>query len=486
MFARLTRRVTFPLRVDFSRFVHLKRNALMKFLSLFLFSFLFTSNFQAQDSLVVCVNVTDDERGEPIQNVTIQINGLIQGEQAIFRTYMNGVSCFTAPVPATLILYFSHPLFNPASATKKLTKSADTLQISVEMNPIRDQLIDEVVVKAPGVPDTVFESARLSVADFEVLKDGRMVLLTYPKNLKQGSELLLYDGLSILNSFRVPGRAEELTRDYRGNAHVVCQDNVFGLMVSEKQVGVASLEKAYFLKYVAPIVDTVHSKMFFSNYSDVYPAFTYFTFDQYDSTYSKIIDVQDDLMMELYRSEYKWADVRTKLWAKEQEHATGIDAEVWVGANYFTQSLYYKEVYAPLFYRNDSVFVFDYYKDLLFHFDAQGNRLDSVAIYHHYQPKSTGWQRQLIQDRVTGQVYALYDRAGYTYLGLVDLTNGQITEKVKLEFRYIDKVQVYNNYVYYVYRPFESVQKRFLYKERLPYDFGTSRVLEGDAPTIED
>ncbi len=472
--------------MDSKRFRHLLRNATMKsvILAFFLLSCVVQSN--AQDSILVCLSVTDDERGEPIQNVTIQINGLNQGEQAIVRTYMKGVSCFSAAVPATLTFYFSHPLFNPVTVTKKIQKSSDTLQISVEMHPIRNQLLNEVVVKAPGVPDTVFESTRLSVADFEVLKDGRMVLLTYPKNLKKGSELLLYDGLSILNSFRVPGRAEELTRDYRGNAHVVCQDNVFGLLVNDKQVGIASLEKSYFLKYVAPIVDTVHSKMFFSNYSDVYPAFTYFTFDQYDSTYSKIIDVQDDLMMELYRSEYKWADVRTKLWAKERENATGIDAEVWVGANYFTQSLYYKELYAPLFYRNDSVFVFDYYKDLLFHFDARGNRLDSVAIYHHYQPKVSGWKRQLIQDRATGQVYAVFDRAGYTYLGLVDLTSGQITEKVKLEFRYIDKVQVYNNHVYYVYRPFESVQKRFLYKERLPYEFGTSRVLEGDAPTVED
>ncbi len=472
--------------MDSKRFKHLLRNASMKSIFIFFLLLLSAQQTLAQDSIVLCVNVTDDERGEPIQNVTIQINGLKVGDQEIVRTYMKGVSCFSVSVPTTLTLYFSHPLFNPVTVTKKIPKSSDTLQISVEMHPIRDQLLNEVVVKAPGVPDTVFESTRLSVADFEVLNDGRMVLLAYPKNLNKGSELLLYDGISIQHSFRVPGRAEELTRDYRGNAHVVCQDNVFGLLVKNQNVGVASLEKGYFLKYVAPIVDTVHSKMFFSNYSDVYPAFTYFTFDQYDSSYSKIIDVQDDLMMELYRSEYKWADVRTKLWAKEQENATGIDAEVWVGANYFTQSLYYKEVYAPLFYRNDSVFVFDYYKDQLFHFDAQGNRLDSVSIYHHYQPKVTGWKRQLIQDRVTGQVYAVFDRAGYTYLGLVDLNTGQISEKVKLEFRYIDKIQVHNNQVYYVYRPFESVQKRFLYKERLPYEFDVSRMLNGDEPSVEE
>ena len=60
-------------------------------------------------------------------------------------------------------------------------------------------------------------------------------------------------------------------------------------------------------------------------------------------------------MMELYTSEYKWMDVRTKLWAKNKEIETGIAAEVWVGANYFTQSLYYEEAYAPMFHRNDSI-----------------------------------------------------------------------------------------------------------------------------------
>ena len=77
----------------------------------------------------------------------------------------------------------------------------------------RDKL-KEVVVKAPGVPDTIFESKRLSVADFEIQQDGKLVLLTYPKQLRKGSELLLFDGVDILNNFSVPGIAEELVRDY--------------------------------------------------------------------------------------------------------------------------------------------------------------------------------------------------------------------------------------------------------------------------------
>jgi len=452
-------------------------------------AFLFFVNFVAvvaqEDSVLVRFEIVDKTYKEGIQNVnaTLQINN----KTIIRSSNSKGRISIYVPNNAQLNYQLTHPLFESYSGTKKiaLKSSLDTSFISVEMLPYKGKSLNSVTVKAPGIPDTVFESKRLSVADFELLKNGQMVLLAYPKQLKKGSELLLYDGMEVVNSFSVPGTAEELVRDYRGNPHVLCKDNVYGLYVSNSQIGISTLDKAYYLKYLAPIVDTNYSKMFFSNFSKDYPAFDYFAFDQLDSTYSKIIEIEDELMMELYRSEYKWVDVRTKLWAKNKEYETGIDAEIWVGANYFTQSLYYKELYAPMFVKNDTVFVFDYYKDKLFKFDAAGNRLDSVAIYHHYQPKTTGWKKQLIQDQTTGEVYAVFNIAGYTYLGLVNLQTGEIKEKVKLEFRYIDKLAIQDNFVYYIYRPFESTQKKFLYKERLPYEFGKAKVPYGNETSIE-
>jgi hypothetical protein len=70
-------------------------------------------------------------------------------------------------------------------------------------------------------------------------------------------------------------------------------------------------------------------------------------------------------------------------------------------------------------------------------------------------------------------------------LGLIDLKTGNITEKVRLEFRYIDKIAIQNNFVYYVYRPFESTQKKFLYKERLPYTFGQATDFYRTETSIE-
>jgi hypothetical protein len=459
-------------------FLHL--NSMIKHLLISIFFFSSLSLF-AQDSVVVVVTVKSKMEQETIQNVqaTIEI-----GSKSFYKkTNTKGVFTFGTIKGAAVSFKLSHTQFSSSNEFKRISTRhrGDTVNLQFDMESIRTQRLDEMVVTAPGVPDTVFVSDRIHVSDFEMQNNGDLLLLTYAKRLKKGSELVVYDGIGTIKSrFQVPGIAQELIRDYRGNPHVVCERNIYGIHAKDESIGISTVPKEYYMTYLAPIVDTNKTKLYFSNFNKDYPAFDYFSFDQLDSTYKQILSIEDELMMELYRSEYKWADVRTKLWALNKEIETGVDAEIWVGANYFTQSIYYKELYAPLFHRNDSLFVFDYYKDKLYTFDAKGNELDSVGIYHHYNPRSTGWQKQLVQDRETGQIYAVFDRAGYTYLGWVDTKTGEITEQVKLHYRYVDKVAVHGNFVYYIYREFESTDKKTLFRERLPYDFGKGTTPIGD------
>jgi hypothetical protein len=296
--------------------------------------------------------------------------------------------------------------------------------------------------------------------------------------LKKGGEIILFDGKEVLSTFPVNDVPEKLIRDFRGNTHVICQSDILTIVTTKNEVQIASIEKDYFFKYIAPIIDTNRTKMYLNNFNPVYPAFDYFTFDRIDSSYKKILHIEDDLMMELYKSEYKWMDVRTKLWAKNKEIETGISAEVWVGANYFTQSLYYEEAYAPMFHRNDSIFVFDYSKDRLFIFNVFGDLVDTLAVYHHYNPRKSGWKKNVIQDKVTGAIYAVFELNGFFYLGLIDVNTGRIENKVKLAYKYVDKIRVNNNFVYYIYRPFESLQRKFLYREQLPYFVKSNQVFE--------
>jgi len=422
-----------------------------------------------RDTIVIGVLISSKTEKEFIQNVeaTIEV-----GNQTIVRkTDSKGYFEITAEPGDLVVFKFSHPQFNSLKETKRISSKQveESVQFNFQMEFIRRKEYGDVVVSAPGMPKVVFESKKMHVSDFEIVPGGDLLLLTYPKRLKKGSELLLFNEVNVLCSFQLTGVVEYMVQDYGGNPFVICQDADYSISMSEDTITIRKLEMDYFRKNISPIVDTNKNQVYFSTFNPDYPAFDYYLFNQFDTVYKRLITIEDDLMMELYRSEYKWVDVRTKLWAKNKEIQTGIDAEIWVGANYFTQSIYYKELYAPMFQRNDSLFVFDYYKDKLYTFNAYGEKLDSVGIYHHYNPKSTGWKKNLIQDRITGQIYALFERAGYSYLGWINSKTGEIEKKIKLKHRYVNEIKVYNNFVYYIYREFESIQKKTLYKERLPH-----------------
>ena len=224
----------------------------------------------SQDSLFLRLQVSDEKTGEAIANVVITAK---QGETTYFaKTNQKGKAHLTVLKGVEINLACGHSQLNPYNQRISASKlRGDTLDMGIQMSFIRTQNHDEIVVKAPGVPAVVFESSRLHVEDFEFLADGNLLLLTYPKRLKKGSEVLLYNGKRILQALQVPDVAEELVRDFRGNAHVLCKDNVFGVYAKGQSVEVSVLPRDYFVRYVAPIIDTNHSKMYFSNFNPDYP-----------------------------------------------------------------------------------------------------------------------------------------------------------------------------------------------------------------------
>ena len=453
---------------------------MMKYHYLLLLMVFFSFYSHSQDSLVVKGIVLNKQTKDSISNVKVKIK--FDNQVVDLKSNSKGIFYFKVQTNKQYELGFTHQVFMNTSdqLLEKSRKYLDTVKRVFEMLPIKINEIEVVTIRPEGVPEKIFTSEYVSVADFEVLPDGSYILLTYPKTLKKGSDVVLYDGRNIISTIPIDDHAVELRKDFRGNPHVICEKSVYGIYISNAKIGIAKLEKEYFMKYLAPILDSNYTKYYLSDFNKDYPSMNYYSFDQLDSTYSKIVTITDDFMMELYRAEYKWVDVRTKLWAKQKEQETGIDAQIWVGANYFTQSVYYKQLYAPMFHRNDTLFIFDYYKDLMYRFNNEGKMIDSISIYHHYFPKQTGWKKHLIQDRVTGQIYALFDVDGYSSIRRINPNSGELMESIPLKYRYVDKIEIYDNALYYIYRPFESVQKKYLFKEKIPIQLSKAIVLDGD------
>jgi len=423
----------------------------------------FLSAFQTNAQSITVFGTVQNTKGDSLPLAIVRYG---ESPQSYTRTKANGSYTFT--IEQSELKEISVFYTKQEKLTYKL-KPADFLKIvdsQLELNfTLYDRLLNEVVVGAT-LPDTFFKSDLYSVADFELDKDKRVILLTYSKKLEKGSSIKLLDqNQNVVDSYYFSGRAIRLETDYRKNVHLITKDRVYMVAIINNEIELFQEDANYYFKYVAPILDTLDDSFYYSNYSDIYPAFNYYRFNRADSSYKTILGVIDEPMMEQYRAEFKFSDVRTQLWAANKEIESGVDKEVWVGAAIFSNSIYYDPLYAPLFVNRDSIIVFDHYKNLLFKYNRDLTYCDSFSIDYHVNAKKSGWEQPIIQDKITGKIYVLFEKEGYSYLSLVNLSTGQIQYSRKLFFRYAENIKVINNQVFYIYRPFESMQKKYIYTE---------------------
>jgi len=435
---------------------------------IFIFILIFGSTQNIAQTIVVKGSVVDYE------NQKVRSAKIIYGDriQDFTSTNSSGEYSFKIDLNKLNNIQFIHVSYEVKTILidnrlKKKIKN-DTLILNVKLNDIELGIIEVGVKK----PDTLFGTQQYSIADYEINYDNKnLVLLTYEKTLKKGSKIrLLNKKHKELDSYVVLDECIELKTDFRNQIHLITTQNVYLVAIKNNRIYLYREENDYYYKYLAPIVDTLKDRIYYSNYSEIYPAFDYLEFNCTDSVYTTMLEVKDKPLMEQYRAEFKFTDVRTQLWAHNKQIETGIDKEIWVGAAIFTNSVYYTPLYAPLFVQQDSVFVFDHYDNQLKKYTIKNGVVDSIDIKYHFNSRKSGWEQPLIQDKKANKIYALFMRSGYTYLSLLNTNTGEIIKTYKLYYKYIEKIKIINNEVFYIYRPFESIQKKYVYKEKLSFE----------------
>lgn len=359
--------------------------------------------------------------------------------------------------------YISDTLYFSKRKAKKWNKKKQ-LTITIKLNEL---VFEDVVILAKKV-DTVFGNDKFSIQDYLLLEDDNLLLLTYSKTLKKNGKLVLTDNnQQIISEYTIPDQPQYLYKDFSGAYFLVCKYNIYTVNIHRQQIRLTTVPKEDFYGFYQRIIDTINDQFYYSNFADNYPAVDFLVTNRLDSNHHKIKSVQDDFMMELYRAQYKYVSGRDKLWAYKKEEETGIDKEIWIGAASFTQNILYKPVYAPLFVKNDTVIIFDQYKNLIFKIDSDHDIIDSIPFQLKLKGSKEKWEQPLIKDKSNNEIYALYNKGGYNYLKLLNLNTGKSKQTLKLSNRYVEQLTINNGYVYYIYRPFESLQKKFLYREKI-------------------
>ncbi len=425
-------------------------------------------SIQAQQAITITFTgkVTDSESGELIKDARVYIE-----HQEKQQTRSNRAGHYTLTVtlnpqsPAVLVVSdMRYEIFKHSLKKQDIRKAdGDTIRVDAQL---RYRMLPDMQVSA--APDVVFSSKEIHVSDFEFYEDN-LVLLVYEKRLQKSSKVAYADkNQQILSSFTIPDVAKELYRDFAGRIYVIAEKRNYEVSVRDDILSLLPIEKEYFEKQIEPWVDTTELGAYFSNFLWFYPEFNYYLYNRYDSTANHLRTIIDKPLMELYRAQYKYVSGRDKLQALRAELATGIDKEIWVAIwSGFPNSIYYHQLYAPMFVREDTVLIFDHYSNKLYSFDSENRPLDSIDISYHTGTDKKEWEHKLVQDYETRDIYSVYLRGGKYHLKELNTATGEIRQVYRLYYKYPERLRVKDGYAYYIYRPFESLQKKYLYREKI-------------------
>ncbi len=437
--------------------------------------FLFPLLFKGQNEMQITGKVTDAATNLPIENCFV----LIEGTLCAANTDINGryeITCSlitdTLKISCTISNYKSATIIKIMSTKKKSPKK---IQVDFKLS-FESYMLPEMNVS--GAPQTVWGSDQLNVADFAFIGKN-LLLLTYEKEerwkkqeeskitlLQECLLILLDENKKEIMRKAVPEISIDFYVDYLNEVFLRCRQSIFHIRIEEDKMILEKIQEDDFRKGIRPVIDTCGSLTCFSSYDADYPAFEYMIFNAADSSYKTFRYMIDEKMMEMFRSEYKYLDTRGKLEAFTFEVNTGIDKEIIAAyMNGFQNTPYYEPLNTPLIRCNDTLIIFDHHHDKMIHFDWKGQALDSVLIQYHKTLRPERWDEKILKDRKTQKIYTTFRKQGITYIREINKQNGEVSAGQKLSFKYIDNLRIAGDHIYYVYRPFESSQNRFLYKE---------------------
>ena len=317
------------------------------------------------------------------------------------------------------------------------------------------------------IADTVFGTWKFSVADYE-FQDDKLLLLTYEKSLEHAKVVLIDGSQKVISSFEIPDEAKKLYKDYQGYTNVICEKNIYRITIINNEIHLGELPADDYKRHIMPCLDTIGKDIYFSNYDRDYPEFTYYAYNTSKESVNPFKTVCDKEQLQGYNMEYYFLQSKQKLLARQLADEYKVDKHrIAVMMTGLTNAYFYTPLYSPLFIINDTVCIFDHCSNAILKYDNSQHLLDSITIDYNHPKNWREWKHQIIVDKETNKVYAVYQKNGFYYLKNIDMNTGKIVSSFKLSNQYVDKLKVKNNEVYYVYSPFESVQEFFIYKEAI-------------------
>jgi hypothetical protein len=430
--------------------------------------FIFLSQIKAQKNVVIYGKIMDNTSKTCIENVLVSI------QNSTYKTIANKSGFFSILIPEKKHVSILFKNLGYTSFVKEidLNNNQDSVFINIYLKQ-KEYLYDSITITSELKPDTLVGSPKFSIYDFDFFED-KFILLTASKKLDDAELKLADDDGNILTSYKVPkngGVAKEFYRDYMGYTNLVCENYIYRINMYYDKFVLIPLEHQDVNALIKPIIDTLNGKIIYTDYWDDYPLFNYNSFNESDSIRKLIISIEDKELMHAYNFEYYSLPPKAKLQVRRLADDLKTDKRIVASLiTGFTKSMFYTPLFAPLYIIKDTVCIFDHYKNFLYHFDKNMQKIDSISINYNHPKNWREWKNVMLKDDVENTIFAVYDKNGHKYIKQISEINGKESGKYTLKFHSAEKLKIHNGYVYYIYRPFESTQEKFFYRELIKFE----------------
>jgi hypothetical protein len=333
-------------------------------------------------------------------------------------------------------------------------------------------------ISVSSAPDSVFGHKQYHVADF-VFWNNQLTMLLYEhekyfKKSTEGRDLWEGAWIAQLNekgkitfSFALSEPAERLHLSPTGECYLLTENHVFQL-VNAPSKNLVLVSPEFFREQVLPISGSIANKIIFQTFTEDFPEYAYYFYEKGKESALLVEQVADSMTLELFKSQYKYLPGYKKKEALQIQLDTGIPKEIVGGyMTGFQHDLYYHDPKAIAVQLESSWEIYNFSQSRKTTVDSLGQiatarfNADLVELEKKQQVIS-------IQKMTNGDlIFIVKDKNGYIHLFQADSITGALMLKKTLHWNYTKHVTVYQNKVYYLYRPFEGRETWYIYSEKL-------------------
>ena len=318
----------------------------------------------------------------------------------------------------------------------------------------------EIVVSSSKL-DTVSNNKSSYVLDYNFY-DNNILIVIYGSSVSKAKLLLLSPDLDTLSVVYISDEPIKLYKDCLHKTHLFCKNKVYQIFFDAGGLKLTSLNtKNEVEKYLVPCVANDSTNLYietkygselitnseFHDFMSNNYGVQYFYINKGTKTKKSLINVIDKKTIAMRKEEEI---------AQQKKKQEGVST---FGNKVFTETILFKEIFAPLYVIDNNVLIFDYVNDSLLSFDSNGKLRRKISILYH---KKRNWKRKMCIDVKTKKIYTLFEQNGITELRQIDINNGAVLSTKKIPFPFISNIKVQNNRIYFLYKNRESDDTNYL------------------------